>query len=490
MTFADLLHGFFNFLGFTEGALLKTAIELLLFTVVTYMITSEWTRSRQKELRFLIIAFGAMALNKLVAVYFLASVVFTKAPAEFWMLHTFDNFLEIFALFLVANAFVYPIIKQRGLKFKIFMRDHLLLLIAVSFVFSLFVLSIIDLTGGSLQDFWTNTSINVAEVVVLLYYAGFILVNSRYRLKYRNNIVIAFIVYTIAPTLELFNIILYDNAYKSLAVAAHPFPFISVMLFTRVIYLKLADKANILDRLRKSEALYAREKEISKLKDNFISTVSHELKTPLTSMKLYVHLLKDKKLGPVTPKQKGSLKIIDAEVDRLNILITDILDLSKLDAKKVKLNLSEFELGDIIANDLYLNLAKKKNVNIKLDIPKRFTVTADRDRLQQVFINLFNNSLKFTPEGGTIKFSAKDLEKEWLFSIADNGAGIPKDALPKLFDRFTQAEDVMTRKQGGFGLGLSIVKSIVDLHKGKISIDSEQGNGTTISICFPKLTRY
>jgi signal transduction histidine kinase len=484
------MHGFFNFLGSTEGELLKTAVELILFTLVNYMIISEWTRNRKKELRFLILAFSALVIDKLIAVYFLASFVFTNAPAHFWTLNTADNFFEIFALFLVANAFVYPILKQKHISAKRFMADHFILLAGVSFVFSLFVLSIIDLKGGLLADFWTNTSINVALVIVLLYYAGYILVNQKHKLKYRANIVVAFVLYTIAPVIELFNIILYDNLNRSLVVASHPFPFVSVLVFTQVIYLKLVDKATLQDRLKKSQMMYLQEKQVSKLKDDFISTVSHELKTPLTSMKLYVGLLKDGKLGRLVRKQKKALGVVNEETDRLNNLITELLDLSRLESRKAKLNLSEFDLHGLVNDKLYISMAKKESIKTVVKVPKHFVVCADRDRIKQVFINLFNNAVKFTPAKGTITVSAKMLETEWEFCIADTGKGIAKDKIPKLFDKFYQAEDLMTRAKGGVGLGLAIVKGIVELHKAKIHVDSEINKGTIITIRFPKLSRY
>ena len=490
MTVVELIHGFFNFLGTTEGELLKTAIELIFFTIVNYMVISEWLRDRKKELMFLIIAFSTLVLSKFVSVYFLASFVFAKGPANFWILNTADNFFEIFALFLLVNAFVYPIMRQKRLSTKRFLADHFALLIGVSFILSIFTLSILDLTGGSLQDFWSNTSVNVAQVVVLLYYAGFILVNQKYRMRYRSNIVIAFILYSIAPVIELFNIILYDNLHRSLMVASHPFPFFSVLIFTQVIYLKLADKATLKHRLRKSEMMYAHEKEVSKLKDEFISTVSHELKTPLTSMKLYVGLLKDGNLGSVRKKQKEALGVINNETDRLNNLITDLLDLSRLESGKAKLELSEFSLRSLVNDKLYLNMAKKKKQKVVIDVSKDFNVTADKGKLKQVFINLFNNSMKFTPEKGRITISAKMFETEWEFQVSDNGKGIEKEKLSKLFDKFYQAEDFMTRTQGGTGLGLAIVKKIVRLHKGRIHIDSKLGKGTRISIMFPKLSHY
>ena len=206
MIFEQLLHGFFNFLGTTEGELLKTSFELIFFTIVNYMIISEWSRNKRKELLFLMIAFSALVVDKLISVYFLGSFVFTQAPAHFWTLNTADNFFEIIALFLMANAFVYPILRQKGKRARKFMAGRFLILFAISFVLCLFVLSIIDLKGGSLNNFLTNTSINVAEVVVLLYYAGYILVNQKYVLKYKVNIVAAFVIYAVTPIINIFNI--------------------------------------------------------------------------------------------------------------------------------------------------------------------------------------------------------------------------------------------------------------------------------------------
>jgi signal transduction histidine kinase len=490
MTLEQLLHGFFNFLGTTEGALLKASLEFILFTIVDYMALSEWTRNRKSELKFLIIAFTAMAVDKLFATYFLASFVFTKGSAELWDLHAVHNFFEIFAIFLMVNAFVYPIIKQKGLETRRFLAEKGLALLAAGFVLSLCMLSILDLRGGSLVNFWTDTSVNVAEVAILLYYSYYILSNRRCQLKYRNNIVAAFIIYTITPLIELANILIYDNLNPRLAVASHPFPFLAIMLFTQVVYLKLVDKATIIDRLRTSEKLYAHEKEVSKLKDEFVSTVSHELKTPLTSMKLYVGLLRDGKLGKVDNKQKEALKIVSDEADRLNGLITDILDLSRLESNKAKLNLSEFDLHEIVSSKMYMDLAKRQGISADVEVPRGFSVTADKDKIKQVFINLFNNAVKFTPRGGKITVSAEKLDTEWQLSVADTGRGIDKEKMTRLFEKFYQAEDYMTRTKGGFGLGLAIVKGIVELHKGTIDVESEVGKGTKFTVTIPNLSRY
>jgi signal transduction histidine kinase len=486
MIFIQLLHAFFNFLGTVRGELLKTAVELIFFTIVTYMVISEWSRNRKKELKFLIIAFSTLVIDKLVTVVFLASYVFADAPSYFLTLKTVDKFFEFFALFLVVNAFVYPIIKQKKLDTKRFIARQFALVIGLSFIFSILLLLFLYLKGASLDHFWTNTGINVADVVVLLYYAFYIIRNREFNLNYRANIVAAFVIYSLTPVFNLLNIFLYDNTKPALTVAAHPWPFVSIMLFTQVIYLKLVDKAILKSKLRKSEQLYAHEKEVSKLKDEFISTVSHELKTPLTSMKLYTSMMKDGRFGKLSKKQVNALGVVNSETDRLNSLITDLLDLSRLDSKKTRLNVSEFDLNVLINNKLYINTAKKQGITTNIKIPKKFIVAADQDKIKQIFINLFNNAIKFTPQKGLITVSAKMLESEWEFSVADTGSGISKETIPKLFDKFYQGENYMTRTKGGFGLGLAIVKGLVELHKGSIKVESELGKGTTVSIKFPK----
>ena len=238
MTLAQLLHGFFNFLGTIEGELLKTAVELIFFTIVLYMVISEWIRSREKEHKFLVIAFSALVLDKLFTVYFLANYVFAHADPYFWTLDTLHNFFEIFALFLLANAFVYPIMKQKGIHARHFIAERALMIFGVGFIMSLFMLAILDLMGGSLADFWTNTSVNVGELMVLWYYSWYILTNLKCPLKYRRNIVFAFLIYAVNPIIETFNIMFYSNTNASLDVASQPFPFISIMIFTQVVYLR------------------------------------------------------------------------------------------------------------------------------------------------------------------------------------------------------------------------------------------------------------
>ncbi|HII72154.1 TPA: HAMP domain-containing histidine kinase, partial [Candidatus Woesearchaeota archaeon] len=181
---------------------------------------------------------------------------------------------------------------------------------------------------------------------------------------------------------------------------------------------------------------------------------------------------------------------VDQETNRLSKLISDILDLSRFEANKMKLELLTFDLHEIVANKLYLNMAKDKKIKVMVNVPRKFMVLADRDKIQQVFVNLFTNSLKFTPEGGTITVSAAMHVADWELSISDTGKGVHKDMIPKLFNKFYQADDIMTRGQGGMGLGLAIVKSIVELHKGKVTVESEEGKGTKMTIRLPRELIY
>lgn len=135
-------------------------------------------------------------------------------------------------------------------------------------------------------------------------------------------------------------------------------------------------------------------------------------------------------------------------------------------------------------------MAKSQGINVVINIQKKFMVLGDRDKIQQVFVNIFTNSTKFTPKGGTITLSAWNLKADWIFSIGDNGKGVPRNMIPKLFDKFYQVDNIMTRSQGGTGLGLAIVKNIVDLHKGKIWVESEVGKGTVVNIRIPRELIY
>jgi len=482
-----MIHEFFLFLGTQTGLLLKKFIELIFFTIIAYMITSEFLREKTNELRYLLFAFFALVFQKMIMVVVLAFAIFGNlALTELNIfLPVLDHTLEVFALILLVNAFIYPYRKWPERITSSIIMEIIGLLILTSMIQVLWMYSI---DHNPFAVFTNNPGYLVFTVLkaLVLLYAVYFLMFTRKRLKYKNNVLIAFLVYAIVPLLQIVNWIVYNNRNARLEVALHPFPFISILLFTQIIYLKLADKATLKNKLAESEQKYLTEKEVSKMKDEFVSVVSHELRTPLTSMKLYTSLLQSNKFGKVNKKQNEALDVIRDETGRLTDLINDILTLSRFEAKHEKLNLVDCDLVDLIKDCSYYNLAEKKNIEIKKKIPPVFLVRVDIDKFKQVFINLLSNAIKFTEAGGKITITLKELADKWMMSIADTGFGIKESELGKLFDKFYQSQSHMTKTQRGTGLGLAIVKKIVDMHHGEIKVSSEIGKGSTFSVFIPK----
>lgn len=229
-------------------------------------------------------------------------------------------------------------------------------------------------------------------------------------------------------------------------------------------------------------------KKLDELKSDFLSMVSHELKTPLSSMKISTEYLQsDVNSDPVDRKEM--LQIILRNIDRQTRLINDILDLSKIEAGKTELQLAKVEIREL-AETSYENirqLALKKNISIILDIQDNLSaVMADREKLIIVLNNLFDNAVKFTPEGGSIILSAKE-DKNWIeISMKDTGIGMEKEKLEKIFDKFYQVDSSSRRKTGGCGLGLSISSGIIQAHESVIHVESEPGKGSTFSFQLKK----
>jgi len=231
-----------------------------------------------------------------------------------------------------------------------------------------------------------------------------------------------------------------------------------------------------------------KERELDELKTEFVSTVSHELRTPLTSIKGYASLLAEGKLGEMPEPQSKSIKIIDREADRLADLINDILDLSKLEAGKMKANFEEASLASIIRECSLVSEAKAKGIDVKVMLPKNLpNIVLDRTKIMQVISNILSNAIKFTKKGGRITIKATNHRDLIHVDITDTGAGIPKKEIPKLFNKFYQVESHLTRNQGGTGLGLPIVKEIIGLHHGLLSVCSKPKKGTTVSFALPKV---
>ncbi len=225
---------------------------------------------------------------------------------------------------------------------------------------------------------------------------------------------------------------------------------------------------------------------LDRMKSEFLSNVSHELKTPLVSIRGYSELLYDEKLGSLPDAHKKALEAIIRNTERLTRLIDSLLFLSvqQMGKPEIRMRPMLLPIGEIITNTMadMKVLAEKKDLTLIKDIPDELMIMGDRDRLTEVFMNLMDNAIKFTPVGGKITVKAHDEKEKVHITMTDTGIGIPENVLPLLFQRFFQADASLTRKYGGTGLGLYICKNIIDAHRGEIWIESRVGAGTTVHI--------
>ncbi len=228
-------------------------------------------------------------------------------------------------------------------------------------------------------------------------------------------------------------------------------------------------------------------KKMERMRSEFVANASHELKTPLTTIKGFVETLKEGALkDPVRAMQ--FLQIIEKHTARLEQLVNDLLNLSAIESKEVDFKFEHIPLGTVIetvVNFSKENIEKGQHkiiVNVEGNLP---TVFIDRHRIEQAFFNLLDNAIKFTPPGGVIALSAKKEDDFIRVDVKDNGIGIDAAHLPRIFERFYRVDKGRSRDMGGTGLGLSIVKHIVLAHHGKISVSSEPGKGSTFSIFLP-----
>jgi PAS domain S-box-containing protein len=229
-------------------------------------------------------------------------------------------------------------------------------------------------------------------------------------------------------------------------------------------------------------------KELDKMKSDFVSNVSHELRTPLTAIKGSVDNMLDGITGPLNEKQNRYLARIKSNADRLARLINDLLDLSRIEAgihlKPTKLSL------EMVARDVAETLkpvAEEKSITLEIKYSDfNLTAWADPDRISEVFMNLVGNAIKFTPTQGKVTLSLERNGNQWVkVSVSDTGPGIPSEEANKVFEKFYQISQVERQKARGTGLGLSIAKALVEMHGGKIWLETEKGRGCTFSFTLP-----
>jgi len=231
------------------------------------------------------------------------------------------------------------------------------------------------------------------------------------------------------------------------------------------------------------------QKELERMKSNFLSVVSHELKTPLHSIKGFVDIILMGKTGPVTDVQRDFLDTVKQQAGELQNLINDLLEFSRLEAGQVRLRLEQVSLGRAAFTvvEKLQPLAQQGEVALKSEIPVDLpSIEGDRIRLGQVLTNLVDNAIKFTPKGGQVLLEAKDLGEEIQVWVHDSGIGIPPEEREQVFDRFYQVDSGSTRPYRGAGLGLTICKHIVERHQGRIWVEDRPGPGATFTFVLPK----
>ena len=228
-------------------------------------------------------------------------------------------------------------------------------------------------------------------------------------------------------------------------------------------------------------------KEIDCAKTEFLSITSHELRSPMTPMKAQLQMLENEYFGKLKKEQKESLAIIIRNADRLDKIIVDFLEISRIEAARLKFVFKVTDLSELVKEtvEFMKGFAKEKNIKLEYNIGELPTIEADPDRVSQVLRNLINNAIKFSDKKDEIQINVK-AEKEYIqFSVKDSGCGLSQDDQIRVFEPFYQTEKSSCRKHGGTGLGLAICRGIVESQKGKIWVESKINEGCTFYFTVP-----
>jgi len=234
---------------------------------------------------------------------------------------------------------------------------------------------------------------------------------------------------------------------------------------------------------------FTREAEVERLKSTFVAMVSHELRTPLNAILGYAEMFKESVYGPMNEKQINVAERIMKNTKRLLGLINDLLDQAQMEAGKLTIQMTPVRPAELLEalHGLMDKSATDKNLKLNSEIDPNLpdTLNGDAARLQQILLNLVNNAVKFTEQGSIrVRLFRTDINK-WSMVVSDTGNGIPPSEIPHIFDTFRQVDGAATRRHGGFGLGLSIVKQLVNMMNGQIEVQSIVGEGTTFVITLP-----
>jgi PAS domain S-box-containing protein len=231
-----------------------------------------------------------------------------------------------------------------------------------------------------------------------------------------------------------------------------------------------------------------KEVEADRAKSEFVSNVSHELRTPMTAIKGYTDLIHGGAVGPINENQEKFLSIIKNNADRLTALINDLLDISRVETGRVRFEPRPLQIGDVIADvvNALAMPAETKNHTLTYEVVAGLPdVIGDRNRLNQVLTNLVGNAIHYTPTGGRIEVSAYPVEGAIRVDVSDTGIGIAPEDLGRIFERFYRADDPLVQEAAGTGLGLSIARMFIEMHGGRVWVESEEGRGSTFTFILP-----
>ena len=257
-------------------------------------------------------------------------------------------------------------------------------------------------------------------------------------------------------------------------------------IFRDITERKKAEEA--LRRLEAEKMVVKELRELDRMKNEFVETVTHELRTPMTPLKSTLEMFVDGTLGEITPQQREYVEMMSRNVERLSRFATDILSLSRLDSGAYALRPQEISMFSVVrpSIDLLKKRAEKKNISLSLVVRTEVFAFADPDAVSEVITNLVNNAVVHCPEGTQVTISSRFLGEGFVeVSVADNGPGIPQNMVEKIFDRFFQAKRTRGPGYRGAGIGLSICKSLVEKMGGKISVESEPGKGAIFRFTLP-----
>lgn len=246
----------------------------------------------------------------------------------------------------------------------------------------------------------------------------------------------------------------------------------------------------VIERTRELSGAIDEIESVSKRKTEFVSAVSHELRTPLTSIKGYAAILLTEKLGAVPPAVRERLEKINKHSDELTHMVNDLLDIARIESGKAEMKLEALDITQTANSviELLNPQLKEKAINVQTNIPKELSYAlADKSQVSRVFINIIGNAIKFVPaENGAINISAFESAGAIQVNIADNGIGMSEHDVEHIFDEFYRVDNLINQKTKGTGLGLTLVRNIIQAHKGKIWVEARPGHGSTFSFTLPK----